>query len=550
MNIYALSSLLASYVCFPLGILVYQRDPKNKLNRIFMVSCILLGFLAFAEFELRQAPDAVTAQTWIKISAFWPLVIAVYFHFILTFTKSRALKSRVTYFLLYVPAVILSVLALTTGLVSGTPIKEYWGWMYAAPANALVYDISGIWAFLLTILPLILCFWYFYTTEEPIEKQRAKYVLAAIVVPVMVASATKGVLPLMGIKVPDFSITATTIEFIVITYGIYRYNLFSLTPAVAADDIVASMSNVLFLVRNDGTISLANASALNLLEYSAHELVGQPLRKVFPEHEWKKIEKSSALESGIENQEMVFLTKDDKAIPVLVSISVIRDNFGNRLGLVCVGSDLTDHNLAEEARKREVLLKEIHHRVKNNMQIISSLLSLQSGYIVDEKYKGMFKESQNRIKSMALIHEKLYQSKDLEKINFHEYITDMVQELVCSYENSDITLTIEADDIPLGVDTAVPCGLIINELVSNALKHAFPGRKGEIRVGFHAAHGKIQLVIGDNGVGIPENVDFKRTETLGLKLVTILAEDQLEGSIQLNKDGGTEFSIVFEMNEH
>ena len=365
-----------------------------------------------------------------------------------------------------------------------------------------------------------------------------------MLLPAVVGIATEGVSPATDVRVPEFTIIASLFEVIIIAYGIYRYNIFSLTPAVAADDIVSAMSNVLFLVQEDESISLANHSALTLLQYGEPELIGQPLKSIFAEGEWEKVQRSRNVEPCT-NQETIFVTKDGEKIPVLVSISTIQDKYGNNLGALCIGSDLTDHKLAEEARRKDMLLKEIHHRVKNNMQVISSLLSLQSRYIAEKKYKEMFRETRNRIKSMALIHEKLYQSRTLENINFREYITDMVHGLVLSYSDQGIALEIEADDISLGVDTAVPCGLIINELVTNALKHAFPERRGKITVGLYG-DGTIELVVKDDGVGIPDSIDFRNTKTLGLRLVTILAEDQLSGEITLIRDKGAEFHIIFE----
>lgn len=544
MNIYALSSLLASYVFFVVGIFIYQKDAKNELNRIYMLTCALLGYLAFLEYYLRQAPDAEAAHLIFKVGSLWPFGIALYMHFVLIFTKKRVLQRKVTYFLLYLSALIFAVLELTTNTLTGEPVKEYWGWTYSVPENTLIYNMNTLWFSFLTILPIILCFLYFYRAENIIEKRRAAFVFVSALIPAVVGLATEGVSPATGVRVPEMTLAASTLEVVIIAYGIHKYNIFALTPAVAADDIVSAMSNVLFLVRRDGCISLANQSALTLLGYNEHELMGQPLKSIFAEHEWEKIEKAGNLESGTSNRETTVITKDGRMIPVLLSISIVRDKEGNSLGRVCIGSDLTDHKKAEEAQKKDVLLKEIHHRVKNNMQIISSLLSLQARYITDEKYKEMFKESQNRIKSMASIHEKLYESGDLESINFREYITDMVNRLARSYDQ-DIVLRIDVDDMFLGVDTAVPCGLVINELVTNALKHAFPRKKGEVKVGLYAGDGTIELVVADDGVGIPDNVDFRNTETLGLRLVTILAEDQLNGEIRLTRDKGTEFCITF-----
>ncbi len=208
---------------------------------------------------------------------------------------------------------------------------------------------------------------------------------------------------------------------------------------------------------------------------------------------------------------------------------------------------------AEEAlkaslREKEVLLKEIHHRVKNNMQVISSLLSLQARHLEDAKAIGMFKDSQHRIRSMALVHEKLYQSKDLSRIDFGQYLENLIVYLVHSYQidSGRIRLKIDVGNATLDINTAIPCGLIINELVTNALKHAFPGgRKGEVRVILRpGADGRLILTVGDNGVGWPPEEDFRKTDTLGLQLVTMLV-DQLDGAIDLERKPGTAFRITF-----
>ncbi len=198
--------------------------------------------------------------------------------------------------------------------------------------------------------------------------------------------------------------------------------------------------------------------------------------------------------------------------------------------------------------EKEVLLKEIHHRVKNNLQIISSLLNLQSEYIQDKQDLDIFKVSQNRIESMALIHEKLYQCKDLAQIEFAEYIQDLIANLFCSYEvNSNaISLNINIDNIFLGIDVAIPCGLMLNELILNCLKHAFPsGRAGEIRIDLSSNNeNQYTLIVSDNGIGFPQDLDFQNTDSLGLQLVNALT-NQLGGTIELNRKVGAEFKITF-----
>jgi two-component sensor histidine kinase/predicted transcriptional regulator len=207
--------------------------------------------------------------------------------------------------------------------------------------------------------------------------------------------------------------------------------------------------------------------------------------------------------------------------------------------------------LKSSLREKEALLKEIHHRVKNNLQIISSVLRLQSDFVRDSQVMALFNDSQNRIRSMALIHEKLYQSRDLLHIGMDEYIRDLTSNLLASYaaRQQQITLAIQASSIWLNIDTAIPCGLIINELVSNALKHAFPkascsDRKVWVEMTQTHAH-RFTLTVGDNGIGLPSGMDFRNTESLGLELVCIFTE-QLEGTIELTAQTGTQFTIAFQ----
>ena len=215
--------------------------------------------------------------------------------------------------------------------------------------------------------------------------------------------------------------------------------------------------------------------------------------------------------------------------------------------------DISERILSEKAvqdslREKEVLLREIHHRVKNNMQVISSLFNLQSEHIKDESARRMLKEGQLRIRSMALIHEKLYKSRDLSKIDFGDYLRSLTDHLFQFFRVGAERIRLETDleDVSLDVNSAVPCGLLVSELVTNALKHAFPGdRKGLVRIGLHRGEtGTVELRVADDGVGFPEAVDFRCTESLGLQIVTLLV-GQIEGTIELDRKTGTAFTIAF-----
>lgn len=215
--------------------------------------------------------------------------------------------------------------------------------------------------------------------------------------------------------------------------------------------------------------------------------------------------------------------------------------------------------LKKSLEEKEILLKEIHHRVKNNLQIISSLLNLQSRYINDEEMLDIYKESQNRVKSMAIIHEKLYQSEDLARIDFGDYVKSLVLDLFNSYGINSINYDINIHDVLLDINTAIPCGLIVNELVTNSIKHGFlanmspanipSSQKDKIAVYMTKEDDIYNLSVYDNGVGFPDDLDFHNTDSLGMQLVISLTS-QLRGTLELERTEGTLFRISFKEVEY
>ncbi len=224
------------------------------------------------------------------------------------------------------------------------------------------------------------------------------------------------------------------------------------------------------------------------------------------------------------------------------------------IGTQGIARDITERKDSEDEvhralAEKEILLREIHHRVKNNMQVISSLLALQVDRIKDESYAELFRESINRIRTMSLIHETLYQSHEMTRIDFPDYVGKICNHLLTLYTGSSqqVTLDLDIENVVFSINTAIPCGLIINELVSNSLKHGFPdGRNGSISVALHPLEdGRMELKMSHDGVGIPPDMDWRNTDSLGLKLVRILAEGQLDGAIELRRPENAEFVITF-----
>ncbi len=308
--------------------------------------------------------------------------------------------------------------------------------------------------------------------------------------------------------------------------------------------LLNAIPDLMFQFKKDGTIFNYKATKDDDLNFPPVVFLGKKVYEILPE---------DVARQTMYNIEQALQTGNTQIFQYQLAIKgSVRDYEARILvsgkdEVLTIVRDITERKKAEEAQKNELLLKEIHHRIKNNLQVISSLLYLQSKNIKDSDVLEMFKDSQNRVRSMALAHEKLYLSKDMEKIDFGGYVRDLTNYLFQSYRiNSNaVKLSIDADSVLLSMDTAIPCGFIINELITNSLKHAFPrGKKGEINVNFHSDNNTLTLDISDNGVGIPKDLDLQDTDSLGLKLVTTLVE-QIDGAIELNRAGGTEFKITF-----
>ena len=244
----------------------------------------------------------------------------------------------------------------------------------------------------------------------------------------------------------------------------------------------------------------------------------------------------SELKRGNENI-LVNVGSDDDVHVYDVRVSTLSARQGGVVGRVCVIRDISEHirnnrRLRESLQEKDSLLKEIHHRVKNNLQVVSSLLHLQSTNIDDPKLQAALKESQNRVHSMALVHEALYQSENIDRVDFAQYSRMIAESLARSYgiDDSHINLVYETVPVYLDIDAAIPCGLLLNEFVTNSLKHAFPAvyrthsRENTITVIIRQYEGDVRLSVADNGVGMSNSRDYRSAETLGLQLVNSLVE--------------------------
>jgi PAS domain S-box-containing protein len=306
------------------------------------------------------------------------------------------------------------------------------------------------------------------------------------------------------------------------------------------------------IVEEDDTISLINSAFEDLCGYSKEEVEGKMAWHQFvsdKDLDFMKEYRSLRLEdpsSVPNNYEFELVDRDDNLKNILITVSMIPGTRKSLMSLMNITKlKDTENELKSSLKEKDLLLKEVHHRVKNNMQIISSLLSLQSSYIEDETVRTLFQESQNRIRSMAMVHEKLYKSENMSKIDFKQYMSDLVDSLSYNHRINPDNVNKNMEPVLFDVETAIPCGLIVNELVTNTFKHAFPdGNVGEITVELFKEGDTVFLKVSDSGIGFPEDIDFKNTKSLGLKLVNSLVM-QLDGEIQLDTTNGTTFTVSF-----
>ncbi len=319
--------------------------------------------------------------------------------------------------------------------------------------------------------------------------------------------------------------------------------------------IVASSNDAIIAQSTSGIIESWNVGAERLYGYSAEEAIGQARTlAVPPDHVDPVVVLVDRLVRGerVEDCEAIRQRKDGSLIDVSIRLSPICDDAGAVTGVSAIARDITASKEAERRLKaslqeKEVLLEEVHHRVKNNLQVISSLLNIEAGRMTNPEAVTAFRKSQTRVRSIAAFHEGVYQASDLAHVDMARYIGDLLRGLRATYglTGDGVSVTVDAASVALSADVAIPCGLIANELITNAFKHAFPGGHGTISVTFQRTDEHLVLRVADDGVGLPSSFDLTALDSLGLQLVQTLSE-QIGGAVGVERRArGVAFSVKF-----
>lgn len=533
MNVFAVIFLITSWICFFLGCWVFFQDTRNTLNRLFMLLSVIASYLAFMEFGNLQAQNPNIAPMALKLTGLWPIGVALLFHFVLVVTEnSKLLKNKLPYLLIYGPALTFSILQLTTGLLTGEPVRQYWGWTYGMPDNLLMPALLNGWAIGLAIISGYMCIRYDLNATDHRKKQQARFVLIGICTPTFISILAHVLLAPPQIDIPGLYTAAFVFGITFIGYAIGRYKLFILTPADAALGIISTMSDALLLISQRGKILTANQAALDSLGYNEKELIGKSVEILFPQEEKSKaLSKSTMFKEmmktgSLREVETTFVTKDSRRMCISLSTSVMQGRDDVPYGIVCIARDITERKRAEEEKQRIAeqlnlagrlaaigeLAAGAAHELNNPLAAIQGFAQLlKSGNNLDETTKKdletIYREAQraSRITGNLLSFARRHKP-EKSLISINDAITKSLDLHSYRMKVNNIELLLELDpELPRTMADFYQMQQVFVNIVNNAeqaMTDAY--MKGKLCIETKKVGESIQITFTDNGPGIPE----------------------------------------------
>lgn len=348
MNLYAWLSLCSALTCVALSVVVFSLNRKKLLNKLFLLAALAGFYYTFTEFMMWQASSVEVANFWNKMGFLWPFFAVLVLHFCLVYVESNWLKKKVTYLVLYLPAVFFALTDLITEQINGPVMMQYWGYEDTSPAT-LINGASTIWVALVSVLALFLCILFCIRTIDTVKKQQSKFVAAGFAIPIFAYIVTNMIFPSFAIEVPNLGDIAIAFFGILVSYAILRFELFTFDAAMAAENIISTMPGSLVLANMEGKILRVNKLLVDFLEYEESELIGKSITALFAdENSAENVLKDLAEKRVIRNYESLCKTKLGEEKIVLFSGSTVRSKTRRYVGVVCVLNDITNRKMLEE----------------------------------------------------------------------------------------------------------------------------------------------------------------------------------------------------------
>ncbi len=406
-----------------LGNWVFYLGTKKKLNQIFFFLCLSISFWAFTEFMLRQADTPETAYFWLKASAFWPLTVSLFNHFALVFSENKKLlANKLTYIIIYTPSIVFSIVDSTTNLIRAGVTKEFWGYAYIYQSEPWFISLIIAWIIAVGFFALIMFVDCGLKSTNKKKKQQAKYVSIGFSISAFAGLLTEGLFPLLHLEIPGLTATSFALFGIFIGFVIWKYEMFILSPATAAENIILTMPDSIILTDTDGKILIVNQSLTTLLDYKESELIGNSIGILFDEEKFRdEIQKKLLKNDILKDFEITWKTKNGDKRLVSFSASLVKSK-GKNVGIVGVASDIT------ERKRAETLLKNSEEKFRNLAEQSPNMISIRqkgklvyankqaeeaTGYTKEELYSSEFNildlmpsESRELLKPQTIRHRK------------------------------------------------------------------------------------------------------------------------------------------------
>jgi len=507
MNYFAFLSFVSSVILFSLGIFVFFRNQKSTLHRVFLLLTLTASWWAFTEFMLRYPLSYPEAFFWMRMSAFWVFVPVLSLNFIWIFTHSAGRKpSGWIYLALYLPAVMFCILELTTGLINQHPVLRDWGYSFGIAENPAIFYVELAWGFCLMLLSFLSCLHFYLHTTDLRKKTQVKYLVAGFGLPSAAAFMYLVIFPFLGLRLPEMTIIFILFFSLLVAYAIWRYELFVLTPATAADTILSTITDFLVLLDAEKRIVTVNRAARDALGYTEAELAGQPVSAVFCDASGKSGDLPDI--SGrayVIDAEMFCRKKDGTVIPVSVSGSVIRDASGTLSGIVIVSRDISERKRADNALKQVLtklnLLSGItRHDILNQVTALTAYLELSRMKTTDPDTIQYLEKTRQIVE---VIHRQILFTRDYEEMGISSPVWQNVEEGIrksaAALPMGNVCLAVDVDGLEIFADPLFE--RISYNLIDNALRYG-GDQLSMIRFSKKAMPEGLVLTCEDDGRGI------------------------------------------------